>query len=841
MTRWTLNLAAALLATGTLLADALPEAHAVYPIPHEIKLSGEAFAAPKKVALKTIGETDTDAIALLKTLFTVEEGAPFTLRLQNGAAFPAGTYKKLAEGGYALSIAPQEIIIHATDSAGFFYGAQTLAQIMRGGKLIPCTIQDWPDVAFRGTVEGFYGQPWSFEARKAQFRFYGKYKMNTYIYGPKDDPYHGFSNRWRDPYPAKEAEQIKELVTVAKANKVNFVWAVHPGRDIQWKNDNDIEACIKKFEMMYDLGVRAFAVFFDDIGGEGARADMQVKLLNRLNRDFVRVKKDVAPLLLCPTQYNKSWADKRPGTYLDILGEQLDSDINIMWTGNSVVHDITLESLQWINARIKRKAFIWWNWPVSDFVRARLLIGRAYGIDPANASELSGFVSNPMDKPEASMIGLFGIADYTWNMKDYNSEKSWREGIKRLFPECPQAVQTFADHNSDHGPNGHGYRRDESEAFRDPTQRILKALREKNKPLAADMRFVNDEFTRIEKASQTLQTKLNDPIFKEEAINWIRLFGETGRAGQRVCDIIETIDPMGAFKPAALPFFNDLIATYTARDAISAEQKTRPFQTEIKTAGKVMTPFIDDAAKILFARLYTQLSGHAPRPAAIGTYRAIGTVPQLQNATAERKGIYVNFGRVLEIVKVEPGQWFGLLLPEGVVANYIHAKLDTPQAATHGRIELSTDGGQNWKPQQTRNHGQEMESRLDPAHRFNAARYINTSSETVEIKINQFKLDVPEGARINTLEAAYDGDLFSGFTPAGLDPVTLPNREGKSTARAWLVSNGSCTVSAIDADGRRAAVRNDNGIISLEGLSQPVKALIITPTQPGLRLFEIIW
>ncbi len=839
--RWSLNLAAALLAAGTLLADALPEAHAVYPVPHAIKLAGEAFAAPKKAALAAIGEMDADTTALLKTLFTVEEGAPFTLRLTNGKALLAGTFELMAEGGYNLSITPQEITITATDPAGFFYGAQTLSQIMRGGKLIPCTIQDWPDVAFRGTVEGFYGQPWSFEARKAQFRFYGKYKMNTYIYGPKDDPFHGFSNRWRDPYPAKEAEQIKELVSVAKANKVNFVWAVHPGRDIQWKNDNDIEACIKKFEMMYDLGVRSFAVFFDDIGGEGARADMQVKLLNRLNRDFVRAKGDVTPLLLCPTQYNKAWADKRPGTYLDILGEQLDPDVMIMWTGNSVVHDITLESLQWVNARIRRKAFIWWNWPVSDFVRARLLLGRAYGIDPANAPELSGFVSNPMDKPQASLIGLFGIADYTWNMKDYNAEKSWREGIRRLFPECPQAVQTFADNNSDHGPNGHGYRRDESETFRDPAQRILKALREKNKPLAADLRMMSDEYARIEKAAQTLQATLKDPLFKEETLHWIRLFGETGRAGALVCDIIETIDPMGAFKPAAIPLFNDLLATYAARETISAEQKQRPFQTEIQTAGKVMTPFADDAAQILFARLYTQLGGREPQPSAAGRYRAIGTVPQLQNATAERKGTFVNFGRVLEIVKIQPGEWFGLLLPEGVVANYIHAKLDTPQAAAQGRIELSADAGKTWDFLPTANHGEEMQARLNPARGVNAARYINTSPDPVELRINQFKLDVPEGARINSPDAVHDGDLLSAYRPQGLDPATLPNREAKTAPRAWLLSGGACTVSAIDANDRRAAVRNDNGIISLEGLAQPVKALIVTPTEPGLRLFELIW
>lgn len=56
--------------------------------------------------------------------------------------------------------------------------------------------------------------------------------MNTYIYGPKDDPYHS-SPHWRDPYPADQAAQIKELVKVAKENHVDFVWAIHPGQGHQ--------------------------------------------------------------------------------------------------------------------------------------------------------------------------------------------------------------------------------------------------------------------------------------------------------------------------------------------------------------------------------------------------------------------------------------------------------------------------------------------------------------------------------------------------------------------------------------------------------------------------------
>lgn len=87
----------------------------------------------------------------------------------------------------------------------------------------------------------------------------------------------------------KEARQISELVALSKASKVDFVWAVHPGQDIQW-NDDDRQALLDKFENMYKLGVRSFAVFFDDISGEGTDPVRQAELLNFLHDRFVAKK-----------------------------------------------------------------------------------------------------------------------------------------------------------------------------------------------------------------------------------------------------------------------------------------------------------------------------------------------------------------------------------------------------------------------------------------------------------------------------------------------------------------------------------------------------------------------
>lgn len=96
------------------------------------------------------------------------------------------------------------------------------------------------------------------------------------------------------PYPEKEAKNIKELIDACRRNRVDFVWAIHPGQDIKW-NEEDYNNLVNKFNLMYDLGVRDFAIFFDDISGEGTNPERQTELLNRLTDEFVKARRRELP------------------------------------------------------------------------------------------------------------------------------------------------------------------------------------------------------------------------------------------------------------------------------------------------------------------------------------------------------------------------------------------------------------------------------------------------------------------------------------------------------------------------------------------------------------------
>lgn len=46
--------------------------------------------------------------------------------------------------------------------------------------------------------------------------------MNTYLYAPKDDPYH--RERWREPYPKNEWRALLNLIRAAQDHRIDFVY-----------------------------------------------------------------------------------------------------------------------------------------------------------------------------------------------------------------------------------------------------------------------------------------------------------------------------------------------------------------------------------------------------------------------------------------------------------------------------------------------------------------------------------------------------------------------------------------------------------------------------------------
>ena len=125
-----------------------------------------------------------------------------------------------------------EIVVLGKDTDAAFYGLTTLYQIfgqLSSKEIRNLTINDYADVASRGFIEGYYGNPWSTEDRINLMTWGGYYKLNSYFYAPKDDPKH--NSKWRELYTAEEIEHNLKLNILCEWNRlVREDLAEHPIR-----------------------------------------------------------------------------------------------------------------------------------------------------------------------------------------------------------------------------------------------------------------------------------------------------------------------------------------------------------------------------------------------------------------------------------------------------------------------------------------------------------------------------------------------------------------------------------------------------------------------------------
>ncbi len=664
----------------------------VNPVPQEVNTTDAIFDAPAQWSIsadkKNLDGHIYDALATASP--EIAKKADFKVTIGVRGDKQVSKYKKLIPAkseGYYLKVTDKEVVIAGNDESGLFYGVQTLLGMMREGKLEACTITDWPDVPFRGTVEGFYGTPWSHEARKSQLEFYGRNKMNVYIYGPKDDPWH--RDKWREPYPEVEANRIAELVEVAKKNSVNFYWAIHPGVDIKW-NDEDRDYLMAKLEVMYQLGVRSFAVFFDDIWGEGAKADKQAALLNYIDDNFVQVKKDVAPLILCPTEYNKGWANEQGG-YLRTLGSNLNKGIEVMWTGNSVVACIDKPTMEWINERIERKGYIWLNFPVNDFVRDHILMGPAYGNGLDIATDVSGFVSNPMEYAETSKISLYGIADYCWNMEAYDYKSNWEKSIKSILPSNHEALRTFALYNKDLGPNGHGFRREEGEELKD----IVEAA------LGGDFFAIGMLNTTCYDLGLACDILLNDnsnPQLLHELRPWLIQGKNLAAYGGAVCLMRMLSD--GSNTTSKLVTFENLYKQARSLqkqmfDLENNKAMRHPYQIGTKLGTKVMLPTLNKLFTMATEKYNEKKGTDLNTTAEYNPYKLTSSVKQLALLPVKLNGDRVEIASALEVINWQADGELMIESETPITFQGMDFNFGVNGVAKHFRLELFVNGA--WK------------------------------------------------------------------------------------------------------------------------------------------------
>ena len=356
-----------------------------------------------------------------------------------------------------------QLVVLGENTDAVFYGLASLEQMLDNNKTssMPCvTIYDYADIKDRGVIEGYYGMPYSVSVTQDLLRFMMRYKMNSYMYGAKSDAYH--SQYWDKPYPATLTEEqksmgcftvdnMKEICKVSAATKVNFIWAIHPGKAFTGKEDNVIDRIMGKFELMHQLGVRQFAVFVDDVGVPtdaptlALNAQRLTDLQNAMDRKWNfkgAVPSDtLKPLHFVPQLYAYGWEKPQTRTKFYKALSNTPHKTQVYITGEKVWSVPNNKDLKVVESDFGRGVAWWWNYPCNDNADAWTFPADMYSnfvdmpeIDgnsslPKKLENCASLLSNPMQQGEIAKIPLFSVADFAWNNGAFNSVESWKAAL----------------------------------------------------------------------------------------------------------------------------------------------------------------------------------------------------------------------------------------------------------------------------------------------------------------------------------------------------------------------------------------------------------------------------
>ncbi len=345
-----------------------------------------------------------------------------------------------------------KLSITVSGKKSLFRALNRVVAMSRENKFPIGTAEDYPLFAKRGYIEGFYGNPWSHNARKTMIEKMSFYGMNTYYYAPKDDPYH--RDKWDELYPEKELSQLSEISELCRENFVDFHFCIAPGLSMKYSSEADFGKLARKAEQLYKVGIKNFGLLVDDIpenlyfdedkiafGGEAVNA--HVYLVNKFYIFLKNLSQDCA-LTVCPLVYHGTGEEY----YISKLGRGIPSDVSVFWTGKNICsQELTVKEAIIFENATNHKPLYWDNFPVNDAeMYNEMHIGYINGREKDLFRYSEGVISNTMEYAVSSIIPLLTVCDYLWNPFAYDGYESWNRACEiALGKETKELLMPFFD------------------------------------------------------------------------------------------------------------------------------------------------------------------------------------------------------------------------------------------------------------------------------------------------------------------------------------------------------------------------------------------------------------
>lgn len=286
-----------------------------------------------------------------------------------------------------------------------------------------------------GIIEGYFGRPWSFPDRTAVMRTLAANGYRFFIYAPKADEH--LRRRWREPHPAATHEALAAFAADCRAAGVRFGVGLSPFEIYRHFDDNARAALRTRIAALEALKLDDLAILFDDMRGDIEDLAQRQATIMAFVADFTRASR----LIMCPSYYsNDAILDRvfgvRPANYLEDLGRLLDPKIEVFWTGEEVcARAFSPGHLQEVTQRLRRKPFLWDNYPVNDGPRmSRFLHLRGFTGRPASiAPHIAAHAVNPALQPQLSCIPALTLRDSYGQGERYSYMAAFRAAARTIM------------------------------------------------------------------------------------------------------------------------------------------------------------------------------------------------------------------------------------------------------------------------------------------------------------------------------------------------------------------------------------------------------------------------
>ncbi|MGL5379504.1 beta-N-acetylglucosaminidase domain-containing protein [Clostridium sp.] len=561
------NLAGSMVVSAEEIAS--PKQYEIYPVPHSVEYAGGDFNVGTDVNViyetgidiytrnrveevlesHNINATVSEGIVEEKTNILVginDSGESVDTYFNENVAHEESFFEKRDSNLVYVNEGVIGVLGNNTDSS--FYGVTTLKHVfnqLEDNVIENFRVDDYADVAYRGFIEGYYGNPWSNEDRAELMKYGGDYKLNQYIFAPKDDPYH--NSKWRELYPEAELQEIKKLARVGNETKNRYVYALHPFmyNAVRFNTEENYQADLNvikaKFSQLLEAEVRQFGILADDAGVPAQGPSSYVKLLNDLTV-WLEEQKETYPdlktdLIFCPNDYMGNGSS----TQLKEVNKAGDN-VSIVMTGGRIWGEVSQNfTTNFINniateGNPGRAPYLWINWPCSDNSKEHLIMGGNNtflhpGVDP---STVKGIVLNPMQQAEANKSALFAISDYAWNIWDTkaDADKNWEDSFKYMDhgtaedTNSSMALREISKHMINQNMDGRVTALQESVELA-PKLNAFKAKYESGASIIEDADSLIEEFTKLKDSAAYYKENPGNPRTRDQIVYWLNCWDDT--------------------------------------------------------------------------------------------------------------------------------------------------------------------------------------------------------------------------------------------------------------------------------------------------------------------------